>query len=187
MSDIQQAISTAKQRMQKSIDAYTHELSRIRTGRAHPSLLDHIKVDYYGTETPLNQCASVVIEDARTLTITPWDKSLLPLIEKAVVAADMGLNPATQSELVRVPLPALTEERRKDLVRLVRQEAEGARVSVRNVRRDVLAEFKTWVKDKLIGEDDERRAQTDVQKLTDEFIAKVDSLTADKEKDVTTV
>ena len=174
----------ARTRMDKSIEAYRLELAKIRTGRAHPSLLDHIKVDYYGSESPLSQAANINVEDARTLTVTPWDKSMVQPIEKAIMEPDLGLNPATSGTVIRIPLPPLTEERRKDLIKVVRGEAEHARVAIRNIRRDANHTLKELVKEKEISEDDERRAESDVQTLTDQHIKKVDEMLADKEKDM---
>ena len=174
----------ASKRMAKSIDALKDEFSRLRTGRANTSLLDHVKVDYYGTATPLSQVANVAVQDARTLTITPWEKNMVQAIEKAIMTADLGLNPATAGTVIRVPLPPLTEERRKDLIRIVRQEAEGARVAIRNIRRDANNDIKALLKEKEISEDDDRRAQDEIQKITDKYVAEVDTLCADKEKDM---
>ena len=171
-------------RMGKSIESLKHEFSKIRTGRAHTSLLDHIKVDMYGSEVPLNQAATVSVGDARTLTISPWDKSMVPVIEKAIMTSDLGLNPVTAGQIIRVPMPPLTEERRKDLIRIVRQEAEGARVAVRNIRRDAMNDIKGLLKEKEITEDEERRAAEQIQKITDKHIAEIDRLLAEKEKDL---
>ncbi|MCH9644878.1 MAG: ribosome recycling factor [Gammaproteobacteria bacterium] len=174
----------AKQRMEKSLVALESDLTKLRTGRAHPSLLEHIKVDYYGTPTQLNQVANVAVEDARTLSITPWEKTMVAPIEKAILTSDLGLNPATAGTIIRIPLPPLTEERRKSLVKMVREEAERTRVSIRNVRRDANQSSKDLLKDKDISEDDDRRAQTDIQKLTDDFVKKVDAICSNKEKDL---
>lgn len=181
---MQKIIQDAENRMRKSIDAFKQEMSKLRTGRAHPSLLDQVRVDYYGNETPLNQVASVTIGDARTLVITPWEKKLIPVIEKAIMSSGLGLNPATSGELIRVPLPALTEERRKDLIKVLRNEGENARVSVRNVRRDANNAVKEMLKKKEIAEDEERRLSDSVQKLTDKYIAEVEQLLATKETDL---
>jgi ribosome recycling factor len=164
--------------------AYRNELKRLRTGRASTSLVDHIRVDYYGAESPLQQVANVAVEDARTLTIVPYDKQMVPVIEKAIMKSDLGITPATAGTVIRVPLPALTEERRRDLTKVVKHEAENARVAIRNVRRDVMQELKEMLKEKLVSEDDDRRAQDDVQKLTDKFVAEVDHVLADKEKEL---
>nr|WP_269822907.1 ribosome recycling factor [Rheinheimera faecalis] len=170
--------------MEKSVEALKGQLSKIRTGRAHPSLLDGIQVSYYGANTPLRQVANVSVEDARTLTISVFDKTLIQPVEKAILQSDLGLNPMSAGTTIRVPLPPLTEERRRDLVKVVRNEAEGARVAVRNIRRDANADLKTLLKDKEIGEDDERKAVDEVQKLTDAFVKKVDEVLADKEKEL---
>ena len=174
----------ARARMARSIDALRQELGKVRTGRAHPSLLDHIRVSYYGSEMPLNQVANVSVQDARTLGVAPFDKSMAGSIEKAIRDSDLGLNPVTAGNLIRVPLPALTEERRKDLIKVVRHEAEAARVAIRNVRREANHALKELVKDKTASEDQERRAEEDVQKLTDKFIAEVDKLLQAKEADL---
>lgn len=174
----------AEHRMAKTLETLRHELAKIRTGRAHPSLLDHIKVEYYGSEVPLSQAATITILDPRTLSVTPWDKNMVRAIEKAILNSDLGLNPATSGEVIRVPLPPLTEERRRDLTRVVRAEAENARVAVRNVRRDANHHLKTMVKNKEISEDDERRAEEKVQQLTSNYIAKLDELVAAKEKEL---
>jgi ribosome recycling factor len=174
----------AEVRMGKSVEALKSDLTKLRTGRAHTSLLEHINVDYYGSEVPLNQVANISIADARTLTVTPWEKQMVSVVEKAIMNSGMGLNPASAGEVIRVPLPPLTEERRKDMIRVVRQEGEGARVAIRNIRRDVLGDIKTLLKEKEITEDDERRAHDDIQKITDKYIAQVDKLLEDKEKDL---
>ena len=174
----------AEVRMSKSVEALKSELTKLRTGRAHTSLLEHITVDYYGSEVPLNQVANISVADARTLTVTPWEKQMVSVVEKAIMNSGMGLNPASAGEVIRVPLPPLTEERRKDMIRVVRQEGEGARVAIRNIRRDVLGDIKTLLKEKEITEDDERRAQDDIQKVTDKYIAQVDKLLEEKEKDL---
>jgi len=174
----------AESRMKKSLDALQTELAKIRTGRAHPSLLDHVMVDYYGTATPIKQVASVVVEDSRTLAVTPWEKNLVQAVEKAIMKADLGLNPATAGTVIRVPMPALTEERRRDLVRVVKHEAENSRVAVRNIRRDANSDFKDLLKEKEISEDEARKAEDDIQKLTDKYIAQVDASLANKEKEM---
>lgn len=176
--------SDTQERMGKSIEALGHHFNKIRTGRAHPSLLDGLRVEYYGSATPLNQMANVNIEDARTLSLTAWDKSMIPAIEKAIMKSDLGLNPATAGEVIRIPMPMLTQETRKGYIRQARQEAESARVSVRSARRDAMAMLKELVKDKEISEDDERRGQDEVQKLTDNFVAQVEKLLAAKEADL---
>ena len=177
----------ATARMAKSIDSLKHDLVKLRTGRAHTSLLDHLTVSYYGAETPLNQVASITIGDARTLVVTPWEKNLVPAIEKAILASDLGLNPVTAGTVIRIPLPPLTEERRRDLIKVVRGEAETARVAMRNIRRDANGTVKDMVKAKTATEDEERRTQDEVQKLTDKFISDIDKLLADKEKDLLAV
>ncbi|MEP4147286.1 MAG: ribosome recycling factor [Halioglobus sp.] len=174
----------ADERMAKSLDALGHNFNKIRTGRAHPSLLDGLRVEYYGAETPLNQMANVNVEDARTLSLTAWDKTMIPAIEKAIMKSDLGLNPATAGEVIRIPMPMLTEETRKGYIRQARQEAESARVSVRNARRDANAMLKELEKDKEISEDDERRGQDGIQKMTDAHIAQVEKMLAAKEADL---
>lgn len=181
---IEDTRNDAKTRMHKSIDSLKHEFSKIRTGRATPSLLEHIMVDYYGNPTPLNQVAKVGVEDARTLSITPWEKTMVAVIEKAIMTSDLGLNPATSGVVIRVPMPPLTEERRRDLVKVVRHEAENSRIAVRNIRRDANNVLKTLVKDKEISEDDERRAQESIQKITDQSILDIDGLLTQKEKEL---
>lgn len=174
----------ANKRMQKSIESLQANLAKLRTGRAHPSLLEHITVDYYGSDTPLNQVASITVSDARTLTLTLWDKSMVSAVEKAIINSDLGLNPATAGEVIRVPMPALTEERRKDLIKVVRQEGEQAKVAVRNIRRDANNQFKELLKDKEITEDEERRAADAIQKLTDKNIELIDKQLTAKEADL---
>jgi ribosome recycling factor len=174
----------AVERMQKCVLALRNELKRLRTGRAHPSLLEHIRVDYYGNEVPLNQVANIALEDARTITVTPWEKTMVAAVEKAIMKSDLGLMPNSAGTVIRVPMPALTEERRRDLTKVVRHEAENARVAVRNVRRDVMSELKDMVKEKLLSQDDDRRAQDEVQKLTDKHVAEIDQVLAEKEKEV---
>lgn len=174
----------AGERMHKSVASLQQELTKIRTGRAHTSLLDHITVEYYGSPVPLNQVANINVEDARTLTISPWEKDMLQPIEKAIMNSSLGLNPATAGMLIRVPLPALTEERRKDLIRVVRHEAEGGRVAIRNIRRDALGDIKDLLKEKMIGEDDEHRAHDEIQKITDQHVARIDTVLADKESEL---
>lgn len=176
--------SESTKRMGKSIEALRDDLARLRTGRAHPGLLDHVMVNYYGNPTPLNQVANVSVQDSRTLTITPWEKNIIAAIEKAILQANLGLNPATSGTVIRVPLPPLTEERRKEMIKLVRHEGEAARVAIRNIRRDANSEIKTLLKDKKISEDEERRAQDEIQKLTDKYIAEVEKVLVEKEKDL---
>jgi ribosome recycling factor len=170
--------------MGKSIDSLKHELAKIRTGRAHPSLLDHIVVSYYGNDVPLSQTANVTIEDARTLAVTPWERNMIQAIEKAIMSSDLGLNPNTTGTVIRVPMPPLTEERRRDLIKVVRHEAENAKVAIRNIRRDANTELKNALKDKLVSEDEERRSQEQVQKLTDQYVKEVDSVLEKKETDL---
>jgi ribosome recycling factor len=177
----------AETRMKKSIDSLRQELTKLRTGRAHTSLLDHITVDYYGSQMPLNQVASVTVPDARTLLIQPWEKNMVGPIEKAIMTSDLGLTPTTAGTAIRVPLPPLTEERRRDLAKVVRHEGEGAKVAIRNIRRDANNDFKTLLKDKDITEDEERRAQDDIQKLTDRFIGEVDQVLAAKEAELSEI
>ena len=174
----------AASRMAKSVASLQQEMTKIRTGRAHTSLLDHITVEYYGSSVPLNQVSNVGIEDSRTLIITPWEKDMVQPIEKAIMSSDLGLNPATAGTVIRVPLPALTEERRKDMIRVVRNEAEGGRIAIRNIRRDALHDVKELFKEKMIGEDDERRAEGDIQDITDKHVAQVDQVLAEKESEL---
>ncbi len=177
----------AAERMAKSVEALGVELAKLRTGRAHPSLLDHIQVSYYGSDTPIRQVANVAVEDARTLTITPYEQTLVKAVEKAIMNSDLGLNPNTAGAVIRVPMPPLTEERRKDLARVVRQEGEHAKVAVRNIRRDANSDLKGLVKEKLISEDDEHRGQEIIQNLTDQYVKEVDDGVAKKEKDLMSV
>nr|WP_306803836.1 ribosome recycling factor [Providencia sp. PROV129] len=170
--------------MEKSLEAFKNQISKVRTGRASPSLLDGITVEYYGSATPLRQLANVTVEDSRTLAISVFDRSMSPAIEKAIMASDLGLNPSSAGTVIRVPLPPLTEERRKDLIKVVRGEAEQGRIAVRNVRRDANDKVKALLKDKEISEDDERRSQDDIQKLTDSYIKKVDESLAQKEAEL---
>ena len=174
----------AEQRMRKSIESLQQNLIKMRTGRAHPSLLDQVNVSYYGNDTPLSQVANVGVADARTLSISPWEKGLIPAIEKAIYNSGLGLNPVTTGDMIRVPLPALNEERRKEFIKIVRNEAEEARIAVRNIRRDANHHSKELLKAKEISEDDDRRAQDDIQKQTDKFIAEVDQLLASKEAEL---
>lgn len=177
-------IKDAKQRMDKSLEALKHEFARIRTGRAHTNLLEHVMVKYYGSEVPLPQTANVNVLDARTLSVTPWDKNMVQEIDKAIRNSDLGLNPVTAGTVIRVPLPALTEERRRDLIKVVKAEAEKARVAVRNIRRDANTDVKELIKEKEITQDEERRAEAEVQKLTDAHIALVDKVLAEKEAEL---
>jgi ribosome recycling factor len=174
----------AKEQMQKSLDALAINFNKIRTGRAHPSILDGVKVDYYGSDTPLSQVANISVLDARTLSISPWEKQLTPEIEKAILKSDLGLNPSTTGDLIRLPMPMLTEETRKNYTKQARAEAESAKISVRNARRDALGHVKDLLKEKEIGEDDERRAQDEIQKITDKFVADIDTSLSAKEEDL---
>ncbi|RTL11508.1 MAG: ribosome recycling factor [Neisseriaceae bacterium] len=177
----------AETKMSKSLDSYKNTLTKIRTGRAHAGLLDHVQIDYYGAMMPINQVATVTASDARTLTVQPFEAKMSGAIEKAIRDADLGLNPATNGSTVRVPMPALTEERRKELIKVVKGEAEEAKVAVRNVRRDANNELKAKLKDKAITEDDDKRAQDEIQKFTDKYITEIDKVTAEKEKELLTV
>ena len=174
----------AETRMGKSIESLKSDLTKIRTGRAHPSLLDHISVDYYGTPTPLSQVAAVNVADARMLTVTPWEKQMVPVVEKAILTSDLGLNPATSGSVIRVPLPPLTEERRREMSKVVRHEGENAKIAIRNIRRDANSDLKTLLKEKEITEDEEKKAEEAIQKLTDKYVAEVDVLLEAKEKDL---
>ncbi len=181
---IEEIKEDAGSRMGKSIEAMKQALSKIRTGRAHASLLDHIKVDYYGSEVPLTQAANISVEDSRTLMVSPWEKAMVQAIEKAIMKSDLGLNPNTAGTSIRIPMPPLTEERRKDMVRIVRAEAEATRVAIRNIRRDANSDFKELLKEKEISEDEERHAGDDIQKLTNRFVDEVDKLLAGKESEL---
>jgi ribosome recycling factor len=176
--------SDARTRMNKSLEALRHELAKIRTGRAHPSLLEHVHVDYYGSEVPIGQAANVVVEDARTLTVTPWDKSMVNKIEKAILTSDLGLNPSTAGTVIRIPLPPLTEERRKELGKIVHHEGENAKIAVRNIRRDANHQVKELLREKEISEDDERKTEQEIQQMTDLAVTKVDEIVAEKEKEL---
>ena len=178
---------TAEQKMHKSIEALKADLSKVRTGRAHTGILDHVQVDYYGSLVPLTQVAGVTLLDARTIGVQAWEKPMNAKIEKAIRDADLGLNPAAQGDMIRVPMPMLTEERRRELIKVVKHEAENARVAVRNLRRDAIAHLKDSLKKKELSEDEERRIQDEIQKLTDRSVAEVDHLLADKEKDLMAV
>jgi len=174
----------ARERMTKCVQTFQSDMKKLRTGRAHPSLIEHLKVDYYGTDTPLNQVANIAVEDGRTLVVSPWEKTMVQPIEKAIHKSDLGLNPMTAGTVIRIPMPALTEERRRDITKVLRQDAEGARVAVRNVRRDVMSAIKDLLKEKLISQDDEKRAETEIQKLTDKHVADIETALAAKEKEV---
>ena len=177
----------AESRMGKTIDAFADSLKKIRTGRAHPSLLEHITVEYYGAQTPLSQVSNIGVEDARTLTVTVWEKDMVKVVEKAIMTSDLGLNPSSAGTVLRIPMPPLTEERRRDLVKVVRAEGESAKVAIRNIRRDANSDYKELLKEKEISEDEERKAIDAIQKLTDEYIKKVDQLLAEKEKELMAV
>jgi ribosome recycling factor len=178
---------TAEDKMKKSVEALRHEFAKVRTGRAHAGLLDHVRIDYYGSMMPLNQVANISVIDAHTLGVQPWEKNLSAKIEKTIRDCDLGLNPASMGDIVRVPIPAMTEERRKELVKVVRGEAEGGKVAVRNIRRDAIAHLKDLLKNHEIGEDDERRAADEIQKMTDKYIVEMDKVLAEKEKDLMAV
>jgi ribosome recycling factor len=182
--DIAQIRKTTEDKMKKSLEALKADLAKVRTGRAHTGLLDHIKVDYYGNETPLSQVANVTLVDSRTIGVQPWEKKMVPVVEKAIRESDLGLNPATQGDVVRVPMPALTEERRKELIKVVKHEGETAKVAIRNLRRDAIHQLKEMLKNKAIAEDQERRAEDETQKLTDRYVAEVDKLLHQKEADL---
>ncbi len=187
MASVTEIKQAAEQKMQKSLEALRTDLGKIRTGRAHTGLLDHVMVDYYGTATAISQVANVALADARTITVSPWEKKMVAAIEKAIRESDLGLNPSSQGDVVRVPMPALTEERRRDLARIVKTEGENAKVAIRNLRRDANSALKDTLKAKLIAEDEERRAQDEVQKLTDRFIGEVDRAVQAKEQELLTV
>ena len=174
----------AATRMQKSVNSLVEELTKLRTGRAHTSFLDHITVEYYGSQVPLNQVANIAVADARTLTVSPWEKQMVQVVEKAIISSELGLNPATAGTLIRIPLPPLTEERRKELIKVVRQEVEGARIAIRNIRRDVLGDLKDFLKEKEITEDEERRGHDEIQKLTDKYIKEADEILSRKEAEL---
>jgi ribosome recycling factor len=174
----------ATSRMGKCVETFQADLKKLRTGRAHPSLIENLKVDYYGTDTPLKQVANISVEDARTLVVSPWEKSIVQAIEKAIHKSDLGLNPMSAGTVIRIPLPPLTEERRRDITKVVRADAENARVAVRNVRRDVITDVKEALKEKLITQDDEKKAEQDIQKLTDKYVAEIDAQLAAKEKEI---
>jgi ribosome recycling factor len=174
-------------KMAKSVDALKHDLAKVRTGRAHPGLIDHLRVDYYGSEVPINQVGNITLADARTITVQPFEKKMVQVIEKAIRDSDLGVNPATSGDVIRIPMPALTEERRRELTKIVKHEGENAKVAVRNVRRDAIQHLKELLKNSEVSEDEEKRAQDEVQKMTDKAIADIDKLVAEKEKDVMSV
>ncbi len=184
MESVDSIIKDTEVRMGKSIESLDGDLGKVRTGRANVSLLDHILVDYYGTPTPVNQVASISSSDARTLAVTPWEKNMVAVVEKAIIESDLGINPVTAGQDIRLPMPPLTEERRKDLAKLIKSEGENAKIAIRNIRRDANNHLKTLLKDKEISEDDDKRAEDVVQKFTDKFIAKVDKHVSEKEKDI---
>ncbi|MBQ8829625.1 MAG: ribosome recycling factor [Burkholderiaceae bacterium] len=184
---VKEVYSHSEHHMKRSIETLKENFMKIRTGRAHTGLLDHITVDYYGCPTPISQVAQLGLADARTITVQPWEKKMVAVVEKAIRNSDLGLNPATSGDIIRVPMPPLTEERRRDLTKVVRSEGEEAKIAIRNLRRDANGKIANLVKEKEISEDDERRAQTDIQKLTDKYIAEVDALVAEKEKEIMTV
>ena len=181
---IKEIIKDAGIRMGKSIESLKQALVKVRTGRAHPSLLDHLVVDYYGSDVPISQVANINVEDARTLMISPWEKQMVQPIEKAIMKSDLGLNPATAGTVIRIPMPPLTEETRRDLVKVVRHDGEAAKVAIRNIRRDANSDFKSLLKEKEISEDEERDAEGEVQQLTDKYVSEVDKVLAEKEKDL---
>ena len=181
---IKEIMQDAGSRMEKTIDSLRQSLSKIRTGRAHPSLLDHLRVDYYGSEMPISQVANVGVEDSRTLTVTPWEKQMVQAIEKSILKSDLGLNPATSGTVIRIPMPALTEETRRELVKVVRHEGEAAKVAIRNIRRDANSDFKDLLKEKEISEDEERKAADEIQRLTDRYVGEVDRVLAGKETEL---
>ena len=174
-------------RMQKSIESMRGDMAKIRTGRASPALIDHLSVDYYGTATPINQVANVSVQDARTLAVQPWEKNMVPVVEKAIMDANLGFNPVTAGDLIRIPMPTLTEERRKEMVKLASAEGENGKVAVRNIRRDANSDFKSLLKDKDISEDEDKQAQDQVQKLTDKYVAQIDEIVKEKEVEILTV
>jgi ribosome recycling factor len=181
LDDIKKDAAT---RMGKCVETFQSDLKKLRTGRAHPSLIENLKVDYYGTDTPLKQVANISVEDARTLVVSPWEKNMVQAIEKAIHKSELGLNPVSAGTVIRLPLPPLTEERRRDITKVVRADAENARVAVRNVRRDVIADVKEALKEKLISQDEEKKAESDIQKLTDKYVGDIDAHMAAKEKEI---
>ena len=174
----------ARERMAKCVQNFQSDMKKLRTGRAHPSLIEHLKVDYYGSDTPLSQVANIAVEDGRTLVVSPWEKTMVQPIEKAIHKSDLGLTPMTAGTVIRIPMPALTEERRRDITKILRADAENARVAVRNVRRDVMSDIKDLLKEKLVSQDEEKRAEVEVQKLTDKHVADIEQLLTAKEKEV---
>jgi len=184
---IDDILKDAQQRMTKSIESMRAEMAKIRTGRANPNLISHLSIDYYGVPTPITQVANLTVQDARTLGVQPWEKAMVPVVERAIMEANLGLNPITTGDIIRIPLPPLTEERRKEMAKMVAAEGEGGKVAIRNIRRDANSNFKELLKEKEITEDDDKLAQDRVQKLTDEYIVKVDDVIADKEREIMTV
>ena len=181
---IDDILKDAEQRMQKSIESMRSDMAKIRTGRASAAIIDHLTVDYYGTSTPLNQVANVSVQDARTLAVQPWEKNMVPVVERAIREANLGLNPVTAGDLIRIPMPPLTEERRREMVKIAAGEGESGKVAVRNIRRDANSEFKSLLKEKEISEDDDKRAHADIQLLTDKYVEKIDHIVADKETEI---
>ncbi|RBP50946.1 ribosome recycling factor [Arenicella xantha] len=181
---IEDILKDAEERMKKSIDSMRSEMAKIRTGRASSALIDHLTVDYYGNPTPINQVANVSVQDARTLAVQPWEKNMVPVVERAIMEANLGFNPVTAGDLIRIPMPALTEERRKEMVKVAAGEGENGKIAIRNIRRDANSDFKALLKDKEISEDDEKRAEDRVQQLTDKFVASVDEIVKEKEVEI---
>jgi ribosome recycling factor len=181
---IEDILKDAEQRMQKSIESMRADMAKIRTGRASPAVIDHIMVDYYGTQTPLNQVANITVQDARTLALQPWEKQMIPVVEKAIMEANLGLNPITAGNLIRIPMPALTEERRKEMVKVAAAEGESGKIAVRNIRREANSDFKALLSDKDITEDDDRNAQDRIQKMTNRYVAEIDTVVAEKEVEI---
>lgn len=184
---IEDILKDAEQRMKKSIEAMRGEMAKIRTGRASSALIDHLTVDYYGTATPINQVANVSVQDARTLAVQPWEKNMVPVVERAIMEANLGFNPVTAGDIIRIPMPPLTEERRKEMVKVAASEGESGKVAIRNIRRDANSDFKSLLKDKDISEDEEKQAEDRVQKLTDKYVAEVDEVVKEKEAEILTV
>jgi len=184
---IDDILKDAEERMQKSIDSMRSEMAKIRTGRASPALVDHLMVDYYGVDTPISQVANINVQDARTLAVQPWEKNMVPVVEKAIMSANLGLNPVTTGDLIRIPMPPLTEERRKEMVKVAAAEGESGKVAIRNIRRDANGDFKALLKDKDISEDDDKAAHDNVQVLTDKYVTEVDKIVSEKEAEILTV
>lgn len=184
---IDDILKDAEQRMNKSIESMRGEMAKIRTGRASPALIDHLMVDYYGNATPISQVANISVQDARTLGVQPWEKNMVPVVERAIMEANLGLNPVTAGDLIRIPLPPLTEERRKEMVKVAAAEGESGKVAIRNIRRDANSDFKSLLKDKEISEDEEKRAEDQIQKLTDKYVEQIDEVVKEKEADILTV